>query len=581
MPTISFSSRHGKSNIDIKRIKPERHKLPDWANAEVQYHYEDWIKLRDAADSERVIKTAAETYLPRFPGMDAAEYAGYLQRASYYNFTGRTIKALAGRLLRRRPVPENFPEKLEGDLSSITYDNESFRILYKRTTREIIHMGRHGILLDIPAKATTGRPRPYFACYNAENIIDWEVEEVKTGPQPEAPVRSVPTRVVLREFKPKTFDSMPTTPVTAQKKAAAYDGDLFYATYRELLLVNGVYTVKIYKSDDETDAEMDEAYLAETIVPAVRGKTFNYIPFHIFGAADGGPSIETSPMLPIVEINLSHYRSYAHLEHGRYYTGFPIYYADSSAADGHQYEIGPNRVWEMEKGSKAGLIEFNGQGLKFLENAMTQKEAQAASLGGRLIGVTAQSVSESGDQVKMKELNEQALLLDVALQLDDGFTKLMRWWLAWSGIAQAEADTYSIEFNKDFLLDGAGAREFRAIHAMYKDGVVPIEVVYDYFRKFEVIPDHLEMDAFRKLLEQAESFPQQPDATARLDGFTDAKTQLNEEVREENVEREEKHRAEDKAEQAKLAEQAAKNPAPGNPANAPARLPPKNTKSRA
>jgi hypothetical protein len=37
--------------------------------------------------------------------------------------------------------------------------------------------------------------------------------------------------------------------------------------------------------------------------------------------------------------------------------------------------------------------------------------------------------------------------------------------------------------NQDFLLDQAAAREFRAITMMYQAGLLPIEVIYEYFLK--------------------------------------------------------------------------------------------------
>lgn len=571
MPQVTYSARNRTdAYAALRRIKPERESLPDWVHPEVLYHYDDWVKLRDVVDGERAIKAAREAYLPKFAGMDAQEYQSYLDRASFYPFTGRTIKALTGRLLRRQPTQTALPDKRRADMRVITHDGKPFPVFYKRVTREVIQMGRIGVLLDMPTRPSS-QPKPYFTSYMPENILDWDVEEMPTSLEPDAPTRMVLSRVVLREFVERATAAVPQGHAGDSNK----ESEPFRVRYRVLSLQNGVYQATLYEGDESTDAELDETYAKETTIPKVRGKSLNYIPFYIFGAADGGTDVEQSPVLGIAQINLSHFRSYAHLEHGRYYTGFPIYYAEITGSEGGKpYEIGPNRVWEVEKGAKVGVVEFNGQGLKFLENALTQKEAQAAALGGRMIGVTSQSVSESADQVKMKEMNEQAMLLDIALQLDYGFTQLMRWWLDWSGDT-ALAKTYEIEFNKDFLLDGAGAREFRAIHAMYKDGILPIEVVYDYFRKFEVIPDHLEIDKFRKLLETAESFPQQPDADARLEGFSDAKTKLNEEVRQENMALAEKHRKEDTA----LAEKRPADPAavPPKPGSTPPRKPAANT----
>lgn len=60
---------------------------------------------------------------------------------------------------------------------------------------------------------------------------------------------------------------------------------------------------------------------------------------------------------------------------------------------------------------------------------------------------------------------------------------------------------------------------------MYQDGILPIEVVYDYLKKAEVIPDWLELEEFKKLLASKNSFPNNPDAEANSRGFKRRKTE--------------------------------------------------------
>jgi hypothetical protein len=243
--------------------------------------------------------------------------------------------------------------------------------------------------------------------------------------------------------------------------------------------------------------------------------------------------VQRSPIVDIAHMNVSHYRSYAQLEQGRYYTGFPIWWASKQSADvTNDYTVGPSRVWELPAGEKAGLMEFNGQGLKFLENAITVKQGHIAALGGRMIGVETQAVSESDNQVAMKDRNEQALLLNLTLALDEGFTWCMQVWAEWMDTAKTAATKIKIEFSKDFLLKEIASREFRAVHAMWKDGLLPVEVIYDYLKKAEVIPDWLDLDQFKLLLKSTESFINNPDIEAKQEGFPDAGTRLELEDRE-------------------------------------------------
>lgn len=77
----------------------------------------------------------------------------------------------------------------------------------------------------------------------------------------------------------------------------------------------------------------------------------------------------------------------------------------------------------------------------------------------------------------------------------------------------------------DFLISEASAREFRAISALYQDGVLPIEVVFTYMRNAGEIPSWIGEERFKQMLEARGSFPNQADVQARQAGFTDAAAQ--------------------------------------------------------
>lgn len=545
MPSLSSSSaRQGAAARET--LNQERYALPLWAHPDLLYWIADWKLIRDAASGEKDVKAERDAYLPQFDGMDDDEYNSYLAKATYYNFTGRTMEALKGTIFRRSLKVKQLPDPLkDDDLDNVSRSGGSLNIFAKFVGRELLTVGRIGVLVDMPRRETT-EPKPYVCAYIAENIVDWDTMTDEQG-------REVLSRVVLREFTlQKTEFDLSEGIVEAAKAATGPKvqpsaGTLtsggapgqrrYKASYRVLTLeprapyLKPVY-VQRYYSDPKTDADITPAFFQFAAVPMVKGQPFYEIPFQFFGALSGGPAVEKPPMLDIARLNISHFRSYAHLEHGRFYTGFPIYYVEvgQGGEGGGEYEIGPSRVWETPTGAKPGLIEFNGQGLKFLENALLQKEAQAASLGGRMIGVLTQSTTESADALKMKDRNEQSILLDVSQMLDFGFTRVVKWWARMRGVAEEDVGDIEIVFNKDFLLDSAGSREFRAIHAMYKDGLIPVQVLYDYLTAHEVIPDDMEFEDFQKLISDPKNFPNQPDAQARDEGFPNAKAKLDNEL---------------------------------------------------
>jgi len=483
---------------------------PEFAHPDYAYWAPEWSLLRDTFLGEVEVKRKGVIYLPRLETQDTDEYQAYLDRAVFYNMVGRTVSGMIGTLFRRPAKFTGVPQRLEKGLKKIGKSNESLELVVKLVAQEIIHMGRVGVLLDMDAN---GSAPPYLCSYISENIVDWETMDIDG--------RCVLSKIVLREIK--------------ISRASQGQSRQYFTTYRICKLVessetsNGwAYVQEVYENEG-ADASIDAAP-SNVFTPKNRGVPFSYIPFVFFGPYTNGPDVEKSPVYDIATLNLSHYRSYAHLEHGRFFTGLPIYYVQvNGASDKSEYHLGPSTVWEVGPNEKPGVIEFNGHGLKFLESALDQKEQQVSSLGGRLLGFRSGSTAESDNVAKTKERNEQSTLLNVSSTLDTGFTQLLQWWLVWQDVPAAEAEKALVESNKDFLFDNISAREFRAIHAMYTDGILPIEVVHDYLRRAEVIPDWLSIEELKKLLTSTNSFPMQPDAEARQRGYPNRQSEIDDE----------------------------------------------------
>lgn len=521
--------------VSKEQINPGRKDLPDWVHPEVTWWYDEWLLIRDAAAGEREVKEERTRYLPQLESQDANEYSAYLDRATYYNFTGRTTNALVGTVFYRDPVISGLSEKLTKRLKYITKEGASHLVLMKGVCQEVLTLGRVGLLVDLPREPSTD-PKPYFEMYIAENILDWDTTVIN-DPAHSAHGQRVFSKIVLREIDPVRLTG---ASGIYQKKHVV--------RYRELSLQvlpnpnTGIpkYTyVQRYFSSSTGDAVYTDTAQVDEVIPTRRGEPLDLIPFFLLGTMWSSPEIEKPPLLDIARLNMSHYKSYAHLEHGRFFTGMPVYYAESPQGDGsNEYVVGPSVVWNVPSGGKVGILEFNGNGLKFLSDALDQKEAQAAALGGRMIGVRTGSTSESDNAVAVKDRNEQVILLNAVETLDEGFRRALVLWAWWQN-EDAASSGLKVEHNRDFLLNLAGAREMRAVAGMYQDGLIPVDVLYDYLVKSEVIPAWMALDEFEALLKQASSFPGQPDAQARMDGYQTMQQMINEALKEWELEIEE------------------------------------------
>jgi len=531
-PNSTNISRVSRSNAQAQHLV---------VHPEYSYAAPDWRMLRDVLSGQREIKRLGKTYLPAMKGADTDDYAIYLERAVFYNMTAQTQNGMLGQVFRREPSIRHLPPKFKDAVRQFAKDGTSVTAFTKTTMGEQIGLGRFGVLVDAPATVVKGQAQSYAVGYAAENILDWTIDTVNGFFQP--------TRVLLREFarddgagpsRDNPWIGLTSTQARKQRKldeaaraagrpvarkSLTSDGYTYTTFYRELLLEQQddgtwVYTQYLFR-EDPNSAPISSA------TPVIRGKTLDFIPFRFFGASSTTPDVERSPLLDIANLNLSHYRTYAELEYGRLFTALPVYYAPGTDADGAaEYHIGPNMVWEVAQGSTPGILEYTGQGLKALETALQDKERQIAAIGGRLMPGSAKSVSESNNQTTLREANEQALLLNVIQACEAGMAWVIRWWLMFRDIPLAETADLRFEINQDFLSTPIGAREIRAIQMLYNDGLIPVDTLYEYLRKAEVISSDTTLEEFKKMLADKDSFLNNPDAQARQRGFSDRGQEL-------------------------------------------------------
>lgn len=474
-------------------------------HTEYNYWIQAWKLIRHCIIGEYEIKRHSVEYLPMLGAQTNDEYQAYLDRAYFYNMTHRTVNGLVGTVFRREPKALGVDKSLELNLDAITKDNLSVNIFAKEIAYEIISVGRFGVLLDMDVN---GVNPPFLAGYIAERIIDWTVSEVDG--------RLVLTRVVLQEIKKIELSQLVTQPLTTVTS-------LYKADYRVLILKDGEYQQHIFR--DFAEPPTPASIVEEVVIPKNLGKSFNFIPFVFFGPLSNSPGVEKSPILDIALMNISHYQSVAQLEHGRFYTALPVYHVQVQNENEKKgsYVVGPNVVWEYTGEKPPGIAEYNGQGLVFLERALDMKESHISALGGRMLGIRSTAVAESDNLVKLKEKNEQSLLLNATTTINIGMTQLLTWWSNWQNKPSKD-----VEFlvNQDFLFNTFAAREFRAFTLMYQEGILPIEVLYSLLGKAEVIPETMTLEDFTKQLDDPASFPNSPDYAARKAGFPDAATEI-------------------------------------------------------
>lgn len=465
-------------------------------NEEYEAHEPLWVKARDCVAGEETIKARSQVYLPALGGASVAQYAAYRDRAMFYSASEKTVTGLGGTILRK-PTDYEWPEARMGELENLGLRAESMDQLIKTTVHEVLTTGRVGALVDVAEEEVkTAMGAPYIALYDAEDIINWQ-EQTIDG-------QRVVTMIVLRE----TVDADGEDEFTKTKQhqyrvlrlgfapAAARDeeGEIVGIAdgFTQADILKPFYYQELWVKVEGADKGKDEFVLDRRITPRQNGgRLLNEIPFVFFNKSDTSPTPSKPPLLDLMNVNLSHYRNSADLEHGLHFTALPTPWATGFEAKA-ELSIGSGVAWVSEEvGAKAGMLEFTGKGLQAIEMAMNRKERTMAVLGARMLEHQKPS-TEAADTLRMRASGEQSALSNIAITVSEGYTNLLRWVFVWTSATAPDPqslDTVSVELNKDFNALGLDSKQLTSLMAAYQGGAISWETWVHNLQRGEVIPD--------------------------------------------------------------------------------------------
>jgi hypothetical protein len=404
-----------------------------------------WQRCRDCFQGSDAVKAQKSLYLPPLGShiRKPEKYLEYVTRAMFFNATRRTIQGLAGAIFQKAPVA-TVPEGFDEFLKDVTLTGVPADVFMFNVSREVLTTGRYAVLVDI-----TPEGRPYWCGYRAEDVVSW-YEAVKAGDRYLA-------QVVVR--------TRTETPV---------DGDPFkfelVEAYRVLSVVDGKYQAQTWTKEGKAWVAGDAVYATR------RGEALTQIPIVFFGPTAITPDVEPPPMLDLVDVNLSHYRTMADLEHGRHLVALPTPWIAGTLGKGGTLEIGSGVAWQIEKGGQVGMCEFTGAGLASLVTAEQDKRKMMAVLGATLLEEQPRTVETLGG-MSMRHAGEQASLRSVTQVLEEGATQLTQWSVYWAG-SDAPEEEVKYELNKDFFQTKMTSEEFKAQVLALQAGTISYATFY-------------------------------------------------------------------------------------------------------
>jgi len=443
------------------------------------YYAPDWEKCRDTITGARAIKEKGEVYLPKLAEQTDPEYAKYKWRALFYNATGRTKEGLEGFIFRKDPETEA-PDILADFQADSTLGDTSFYNLTKQTVGEVLDVGRFGTLIDWSME----EKRPYVVGYAAEDIINWRL--VRVGG------RMMLGLLVLKERVSDGPAEMNIKNGADEMKIADFFEDKCenqYRVYRLMFDAAGESYVQceIYRGDGATDDATKTGnvsfVLTSTLVMARKGLPLSEIPFVFHSTKASACDPEKPPLLDVADVNVSHYVTSADLEHGRHFTGLPTAWVAGFPKE-TVLKIGSGTAWVSDnENAKAGFLEFTGQGLGCLENALKEKDARL---------LESQKLSaESGEAQKVRKSGETSVLANIANSLSESLSRVLQWAQWWYGTEESidtiDATKTRTELNTDFTSQRLTPQELQQLVLAWQAGAISYDTLHGNLQKGEIV----------------------------------------------------------------------------------------------
>jgi Domain of unknown function (DUF4055) len=428
-------------------------------------HTTQWKRTRDVLEGQDAVHKAGISYLPRLKEQSDEDYNSYKIRSTFFGAAGRTLDGLIGMVFRKPMQVEH--TNIDSLINDIDLSNTSLASFGQSILSELLSVGRLGVLVEYPkvnkvvstvAQAEAINLRPYSTIYKTEHILNWRYERINNISQ----LFFVTLKECFKDYTdmyaPKEIDQI-----------------------RELILLEGVYTQRIYRKNEKTKVYE----LVDEVVPLKNNKPLDFIPFYAFGCNENNLDPEESPLLPLTDLNLAHYRVTADYEHGCHLSGLPtLMISGVTLGDNEKIHIGSaSAIVAPDAQAKGEYIEVKGD-FKALENNIERKEKQMAVLGARMLEQQKNGV-ESGVAMTMRTNGETSALASIVKLMGDQLSNMLIFMADWYGSPQ----DVTVTLNTDYLPAGVTAQELTALMQAYQAGGISYQVLFDNLKRGEIIGD--------------------------------------------------------------------------------------------
>lgn len=430
-----------------------------------------WAMIRDAVAGEVTVKAKGTAYLAQLSGMDAADYAAYVQNARFYNATAQSIAGYLGAAFRTSPVVQG-PTEVHVWERDITLDGVPLAAFLKQQVSEKLQTGRYGILVD---RDPSENSRVKWSAYPAESILSWRWH-VQHG-------QRVLTRVVLKEdYEVPGKDEF--------EVASA-------PQYRVLDLdEQGRYRQRLFRQEHATQSFV----VTKEFAPTRRGQRLDWIPFVFDGMTDLTPTVEKPPLLDLVCVNFGHYRTTADYYDALLFTSKPQPIVGTKKKV-DKLRIGSRVAWVLDPGDLAMYLEYTGAGIGELRQALQDDEDRMARLGASVMTAPRVAV-ETAETARIHEAGKTSVLASIVGTTSLAATQALQWAAWWGAVTELREDPdIAVILNTEFVESQMPVADLEALFRVLQSQGISRDTYFYNLKRGGVYPESRTIEEEKALID--------------------------------------------------------------------------------
>jgi hypothetical protein len=449
--------------------------------------------VRDLSGGTETVRACGQSYLPRAPGEDSANYSSRLNRSVFLNAFGHTVEGLTGFVFSKDPVlGEDVVPAIAEHWENIDLTGNHGDVFVRELLQDALTTGHVAILVEYPAtdgkqtaadessKSSPFPIRPYWVPIKKDDILSWR-STVLNG-------HRVLTQVVIRE---------------CQYVASGSFGETEQTRYRVLYNINNVVGWKLLEVTERKVVVLVDEGLYPTQVEIPLAEVITSGSKGIF---DSDP-----PLLDLAYLNVAHYQDHSDYRHSIHKTNVPfIFGAGISVAtneDGSpapELVVGPNTAILMPNpDATMQYVAHDGAALGSSKANLDDLKGDMATLGLAMLA-SEKRVAETAEARRIDKSSSDSALSVTARGLQDGIERALGFHARYMGLEGG-----SIQINRDFENLTLTPAQIQALSGLVRDGHLGIETLWKMLISGNVLPDDFDAAVEKGILDAEEEMRQE------------------------------------------------------------------------